>query len=124
MVFMGIFGVFFLFWPENLLRLFSDSEDLIRAGTPILRLMGLVQLIDAVGLTLAGALRGAGWTHPVMLADVLTGFGLMPVLAYLFGIVMNGGLMGAWLALLTWFTLYAVGMVLLFLRSNWKEVKI
>jgi putative MATE family efflux protein len=124
MVFMGIFGVFFLAWPEFLLRLFSSSEDLIRTGTPILRLMGLVQLIDAVGLTLAGALRGAGLTREVMLVDIITGFGLLPPLAYLFGIVMNGGLMGAWLALLTWFTLYAVGMVLLFLRSNWKEVKI
>ena len=124
MVFMGIFGVFFLWTPEFLLRLFSDSQDLIKAGTPILRLMGLVQLIDAVGLTLAGALRGAGLTREVMLVDIGFGFGLLPPLAYLFGIVMEGGLMGAWLALLTWFTLYAVGMVILFLRSDWEEVKI
>ncbi len=124
MVFMGIFGVFFLAVPGPMMRLFSDSEELIAAGVPILRLMGLVQLIDAVGLTLAGALRGAGMTRAVMLVDICTGFGLLPPLAYLFGVVMNGGLMGAWLALLTWFTLYAVGMVLLFLRSNWEEVKI
>jgi putative MATE family efflux protein len=123
-VFMGLFGIAFVFWPGNLLRLFSASEDLIRAGTPILRLMGLVQVIDAVGLTLAGALRGAGMTRAVMLVDITTGFGLLPPLSYLFGIVMGGGLMGAWLALLTWFTLYAVGMVLLFVKSNWEEVKI
>jgi Na+-driven multidrug efflux pump len=59
-----------------------------------------------------------------MLVDIGTGFGLLPPLAYLFGIVMNGGLIGAWLALLTWFTLYAVGMVILFLKSNWEEVKV
>jgi len=124
MVFMGIFGVFFLCIPEALLRLFFSSEDLIRAGTPILRLMGLVQLIDAVGLTLAGALRGAGMTRAVMLVDIVTGFGLLPPMAYLFGIVMNGGLMGAWLALLIWFTLFAAGMVFLFVESDWEEVKI
>ena len=99
-------------------------DDLIAAGVPILRLMGLVQVIDAVGLTLAGALRGAGMTRAVMLVDVVTGFGLLPPLAYLFGIVMNGGLMGAWLALLTWFTLYAVGMTWLFLKNKWEEVRI
>jgi putative MATE family efflux protein len=124
MIFMGVFGIFFMWIPESLLRLFSSSEDLIAAGTPILRLMGLVQLIDAVGLTLAGALRGAGMTRAVMLVDIGTGFVLLPPLSYLFGVVMKGGLMGAWLALLTWFTLFAVGMVYLFVGKKWEEVKI
>lgn len=123
-VFMGIFGVFFVFIPGQLLRLFTKSASLIAAGVPILRLMGLVQVADAVGLTLAGALRGAGLTRSVMLVDIITGFCLFPPLAYLFGIVLDGGLMGAWLAMLTWFTLYAAGMVFLFQRSNWEEVKI
>lgn len=123
-VFMGAFGVFFLATPGFLLRLFSSSEALLQAGIPILRLMGLVQVIDAVGLTLSGALRGAGLTRAVMLVDIGTGFVLLPPLTYLFAIVWQGGLFGAWLALLTWFTLYAVGMVWLFLRSNWEEVRI
>jgi putative MATE family efflux protein len=123
-VFMGIFGVFFVWTPGALLRLFSSSEDLIAAGIPILRLMGLVQLLDAVGLTLAGALRGAGLTREVMLVDVATGFCLVPPLTWLFAIVLDGGLMGAWLALLTWFTLYAVGMAGLFFKSRWEEVEI
>jgi putative MATE family efflux protein len=122
--FMGLFGVFFLATPAFFLRLFSGSEALIAAGTPILRLMGLVQVIDAVGLTLSGALRGAGLTREVMLVDVATGLVLLPPLTYLFAIVMAGGLMGAWLALLTWFTLYAVGMVWVFARCDWKEVRI
>ncbi len=124
MIFMGLFGVFFLVTPAFFLRLFSSSDDLIREGVPILRLMGLVQLIDAVGLTLSGALRGAGLTRAVMLVDVGTGFVLLPPLTYLFGIDLGGGLFGAWLALLTWFTFYAVGMVWVFLRSNWEEVRI
>ena len=124
MVFMGLFGVFFLATPAFFLRLFSTSADLIREGVPILRLMGLVQLIDAVGLTLSGALRGAGMTRAVMLVDVGTGFVLLPPLTYLFGIVMGGGLFGAWLALLVWFTFYAVGMVWVFFRSDWQEVRI
>ncbi|MCP4574258.1 MAG: MATE family efflux transporter [bacterium] len=118
-VFMGIFGVAFLVMPGVFLRVFTDSPDLVAAGTPIMRLMGWVQIADAVGLTLAGALRGAGWTRQVMLADLITGFGLMPVLAYLFGVVLGGGLFGAWGALVLWFTLYAVIMVVLFVRGRW-----
>ena len=121
---MGVFGVFFLATPAFFLRLFSSSANLISEGIPILRLMGLVQVIDAVGLTLSGALRGAGLTREVMMVDVGTGFVLLPPLTYLFAIVMGGGLMGAWLALLTWFTLYAVGMTWLFLRFKWEEVRI
>lgn len=123
-LFMGVFGVFFLVTPGFFLRLFSQSEGLLREGVPILRLMGLVQVIDAVALALSGAMRGAGLTRAVMMVDVLTGFVLLPPLTYLFGIVMGGGLMGAWLALLTWFTLYAVGMIWLYLRSDWQEVTI
>jgi len=124
MLLMGVLGLVFVLWPEPLLRLFSDRETLIAAGTPILRLTGLVQLIDAVGLTLSGALRGAGLTRAVMWVDVGTGLVLLPPMSYLFGIVWGGGLLGAWLALLVWFTLYAVGMVWLFQRSKWQEVQL
>ena len=123
-VFMGLFGVFFALTPAFFLRLFSSSEGLIAAGVPILRLMGLVQVIDAVGLTLAGALRGAGQTRAVLMVDVLTGFVLLPPLTYLFGIVWGWGLFGAWLALLTWFSLYAIGMIVIYLRSDWEGVRL
>jgi putative MATE family efflux protein len=124
MVFMGIFGVMFLCIPGFLMGLFSTSGNVIAAGVPILRLMGLFQLIDAVGLTLAGALRGAGLTRAVMIVNMATGLVILPPLTYLFGIVLEGGLMGAWLAMLIWFTLFAVGMVVLFVKSDWEEVQI
>jgi putative MATE family efflux protein len=123
-VFMGAFGAAFLAVPGLFLRVFTDSAELVAAGKPVMRLMGWVQIADAVGLVLAGALRGAGWTRQVMLADLVTGFGLMPVLAYLFGVVLDGGLLGAWLALLLWFTLYAVIMTVLFVRGRWWKVRL
>jgi MATE family multidrug resistance protein len=123
-LFMGAFGVAFVAAPEFFLRLFSSSDDLIAAGRPALRILGAVQVIDAVGLTLAGALRGAGATRVVMIVDIISGFGLLPPLTYLFGVVLEGGLMGAFLAVLTWFTLYAVGMTWLYFRSKWERVEV
>ncbi|MBK7769905.1 MAG: hypothetical protein IPI48_05050 [bacterium] len=109
--------------PAPLLRLFTPDEALVRAGTPALRLVGAAQLVSATGLTLAGALRGAGRTRAVMIVDVAAGLGLMPPLAWLFGIALGGDLLGATWALVTWFTLYAVGMLVLFLGPRWHEVR-
>jgi putative MATE family efflux protein len=124
MVFMGIFGLLFLIIPETLMRAFTNSEDLVAAGTPVLRLMGLIQLIDAVGITLAGALRGAGATRAVMLVDLFAGFFVLPICSYLFGVVLQGGLMGAFVAVLLWFSLYAAGMTFWFLRGDWRTIEI
>ena len=121
---MGAFGVAFLAVPGFFLRLFSHDTELIAAGTPALRILGLVQIIDAVGLTLAGALRGAGATRVVMLVDIIAGFGLLPPMTYLFAIVFEGGLLGAFLAILTWFTLYAIGMTWLYFRSHWDRIEV
>lgn len=123
-VVMGLFGVLFVAVPEAIMRLFSDRDPLVQAGIPILRLLGLVQIIDAVGLTLSGALRGAGATREVMLVDVGCGLLLMPPLAYVFGITLDGGLLGAWIGLVVWFTLYAVLLIILFLRMRWQEIEI
>ena len=124
MIFMGAFGVVFLAVPGFLLRLFTNSTELVAAGMPALRVLGLVQLINAVGLTLAGAMRGAGATRVVMIVDIISGFGLLPPLTYLFGIVLGGGLVGAFLALLTWFTLYAIGMTWLYFHSHWEGMRV
>lgn len=121
---MGFLGLLFLVIPVQIMGLFSQQPDLIAAGVPILRLMGLVQIIDAVGLTLSGALRGAGATKAVMLVDVFSGFLLMPPLAWLFGIYFGWGLLGAWIGLLVWFTIYAVALTVLFTRTRWQELKI
>lgn len=121
-LFMGAFGVAFLAAPGSFLKLFSTSADLVAAGKPALRILGAVQVIDAVGLTLAGALRGAGATRLVMMVDIISGFGLLPPLTYLFGVVLEGGLVGAFLAVLTWFTLYAVGMTVFYFRSHWEDI--
>ena len=116
---MGACGAVFVLWPEQLLRVFTDDRALVREGVHAVQVIGLAQAFDAVGLALAGALRGAGRTRAVMIVDLVAGFTLMPALAWLFGIVWHGGLLGAVWGLVAWFTLYAVGMLVLFLGPRW-----
>ncbi len=119
MLVMGVFGVVFLLVPQWLMRLFAADPALIAAGTPILRLMGLVQIFDAVGLTLAGALRGAGQTRQVMIVDIVAAWLLFLPTAWLFGVRLRLGLTGAWVGVIVWFFLYAVGMAGWFVRGDW-----
>jgi multidrug resistance protein, MATE family len=123
MVLMGACGLVFLLLAAPLLRLFGLDEALVRLGVPALRLVGAAQVVNAVGVTLAGGLRGAGHTRSVMAVDVVAGLGLMPPLAWLFGIAMGGDLLGATWALAVWFALYSAGMLVLFLRPHWHEVR-
>ena len=124
MFFMGALGLVFLLAPGTLLRLFSDSVALQQEGRPILRLLGLVQLFAAPGLALAGALRGAGATRAVMTIDLVAGWGLFLPATWLFGVVWHGGLLGAWWGVLLWFCLYALGMVIWWLRGSWREISL
>jgi len=119
MIGMGLFGIVFLVAPGRLMGLFATDPVVVAAGVPILRLMGLVQVFDAVGLTLAGALRGAGATRIVMLVDVISAWGFFLPSAWYFGVHRGGGLNGAWIGVLLWFSLYAVGMAWWFLRHDW-----
>jgi MATE family multidrug resistance protein len=123
MALMGACGLVFLVLPAPLLRLFGLDEALVRLGVPALRLVGAAQVVNAVGLALAGGMRGAGHTRSVMAVDVAAGLLLMPPLAWLFGIAMGGDLLGATWALAAWFTVYAAGMLALFLRPHWHEVR-
>lgn len=121
---MGAFGVVFLLVPGRLMGLFATDPAVVAAGTPILRLMGLVQIFDAVGLTLAGALRGAGATRVVMIVDIVAAWGLLLPVAWLFGVHLEGGLTGAWIGVLLWFFVYAVGMAWWFLRGDWRRSEV
>ena len=120
-VLMGLFSVIFLLAPAWLMSLFATDPDLIRAGTPILRMMGLVQIFDAVGLTLAGALKGAGETRVVMIVDVVTAWLLFLPGAWFFGVYRGLGLNGAWIGVLVWFFVYAVGITVWFVRGDWNR---
>ena len=123
-VFMGAFGLVFLFWPGRLMSLFTSDPVLVAAGTPILRMMGLVQIFDAVGLTLAGGLRGAGANRAVMIIDVCAAWGLLIPSAWFFGVHLGWGLNGAWIGILVWFFMYAVAITVWFVRGSWRRIEV
>jgi MATE family multidrug resistance protein len=99
-------GVLFLAVPDLLLRVFTSDPEVIALGRPLLAVGALYNLLDAVAIVAGGALRGAGDTRWCFVAATLLAWFVFLPSAYLFGSVLEGGLVGAWLG----GTLYVTGL--------------
>ncbi|SVB53644.1 uncharacterized protein METZ01_LOCUS206498, partial [marine metagenome] len=58
-IFMGTMGILFLLFPRPILLIFTNDREVIEMGLVALRILGVVQFFDAVGMTLWFALSGA-----------------------------------------------------------------
>lgn len=84
--------------PELLLSIYTTDAEVLALGRPLLVLGAAFQLFDAVGIIVSGALRGAGDTRwPFLVQTSLAWLVRLPF-AWLFGIHLAGGVLGAWMA--------------------------
>lgn len=120
----GAFGLFSVLFPDLVLGIFSKDIEVIDAARPVLRMMGLGEWMIAVGLICAQALFGAGNTKFVMYAEMILHFTCLVPLAYVFGVVLEWGLMGVWGAALTYIALLAGVMAWKFYEGKWKLIRL
>jgi len=96
---MAAMGLMFVLFPAQIMGFFTDDAEVIALGTMPLRVMGLVQPFLAGAMIFAGGLRGAGDTRFPM---VITGGAIWLIrlpLAYVLGVMLGWGLVGAWTAM-------------------------
>lgn len=121
---MGSMGILFFIFPEYFVKIFTNDPDVIKLAIPCLRIVAISEPALAIMFVLAGSLRGAGDTvFPMIIAGVSHWLLRLP-LAYFLGVVMGGGLTGAWIAM----TLETIAGGLLFYirfkRGKWKTIKV
>jgi MATE family multidrug resistance protein len=120
----GFVALLFLAVPEALLGLFTRDADVLALGGPLLALGAAFQLLDALGITSSGALRGAGDTRwPFLVQAALAWFVFLPA-AWLCGITFDGGLTGAWAGGLVYVAGLAVAFVWRFRAGVWRGIRI
>ncbi|MBT9150528.1 MAG: Multidrug resistance protein MdtK [candidate division WS2 bacterium] len=96
---MSIFGIFFFFFPDLLVKLFTSDVEVINQSRDVIQIIALAQPFLAAVFVLEGALRGGGDTRTPM---YITASGMWLVrlpLAYLLVVRGEMGLVGAWLAM-------------------------
>jgi MATE family multidrug resistance protein len=132
LVYMGLCGLAFFFFREQLIRFFlrgdtppEQVEEIIRLGSKFLIATAAFQLFDAVAMTVSGALRGAGDTVVPGVATVVLSW----------TIIVGGGLaltkwaphlesLGAWIAAASYIALLCLFLLARFLSGKWKSIKV
>ncbi len=119
-----VVGLLLFFGAESLMRLFTDDAEVVQLGAPLIRVGILVQAFDALNIITSGSLRGAGDTRWPFAVQSLMAWGVGVPLAYLFGVMMGHGVIGAWGALAVSMALLSALLVRRFHGGAWRRIHI
>ena len=123
-IFMGTMGTVFIIIPELIISMFTNNLEIIYLGTPCLRIIGILQFFDAIGLTLFFILPAAGNSRfPAVINASICWFLFLP-LSYYLGIIMDMGIFGAWIAFAAWIVPFAIIMALKVSTGSWKSIDV
>jgi putative MATE family efflux protein len=120
--YMGGLGVLFVAMPHTFLSFFTDDLRVMTMGITVLRLLGLVQAGDALYWVCSGVLKGAGDSRWILLASAIYNWLIFLPLAFVFGIVLEGGVLGAWGACAAMMLFQGLTFWRRFQRGAWKDV--
>ncbi|MET0389472.1 MAG: MATE family efflux transporter [Polyangiales bacterium] len=118
----GVLGATEVMFPAFWLSIFNDSPAVLAVGKAPMRLMGASGPFIAAGMILTQALFGAGNPRFVMFVEVGLHFGVLLPLALLFGIVLDGGLLGVWMSAAAYVLLLTGIMAWKFRSNSWKSI--
>lgn len=121
---MGLIGIVFVFFPELLFRLFTDDPEVIAKGILPLRIMGAIQVFDAVGMVFSFALEGAGMNRWVLVAELCVNWLVFLPASYILAHVVGWGLTGAWSAFSFYLVLFSFLVTRKFMSGAWKTVEV
>lgn len=130
MVYMGACAACFVLFRHQLVGVFINEDwsperaaDVMRIGAKVMICAAVFQLFDAVGITMFGALRGAGDSRWPGLATVLMSW----------TVILGGGIgllrlmpdqrsLGPWIAASAYIILFALVMFLRFRSGSWRRI--
>jgi putative MATE family efflux protein len=112
--------VVFLTLAPQLVGIFIDDPEVIRAGSHFLRIISWAMLFLAVEIVLFQTAAGAGDTIPAMLI-VVPGTALRVPLGYFLGVTLGMGYQGVFWAIALTVVLKATLFVVWFRLGRWKE---
>lgn len=123
-VIMGVLGLPMLLFPETLLAPFFKKDAPLLLATAPLMLFGGTIIIDAMGMVLLNAMMGAGATRTAMVVSISMQWALFLPAAYLVGPVLGFGLLGIWVAQISYRSLQACLLAVLWQRGTWADIKV
>jgi len=123
-IFTILIGLIFVLIPDAILTVITNERVVIDTARPLLQVAGVAQVFYGSGIIYASALQAAGATVYVMFIEIITHWIIFLPLTFLFGITLNGGIVGAWLALPIYIIAYTVMNFLKFRSVSWLRIKV
>src|SRR5580700_4385787 len=124
MLFLGVIGIFFIFFAEPVVRLFTHDPAVVPLAASCLRIISYGNIAYAYGMVMLQAFNGAGDTVTPTLVN-LFGFWLLEIpLAYFLAIPGGMHSNGVFLSIVVAEAFIACVSVILFKRGRWKRQQI
>lgn len=123
-IIMGFMGVIFFTIPHLFIKIFTDSPEVIRLGAHTLRIISIIQPVQGLMFVLMGILKGAGDTRTTMKFSIVGMWAIRVPLAYLFAIVLNLGVAGAWAGMCIDIAMRALFYLHRFRGKEWAEIEV
>ena len=110
--------------PIYLVSFFTNDPEVLKHGVIILPWIGLLQFLDAFAITFWFALSGAGDTKFTAYVAVIANWAVFIPLSYLFGIVLDMGVMGPWFAFGILLLIESMLIIFRVRQGKWKHIEV
>ena len=117
-------GIAFFLLADAIYALMSQDPAVRTVGAPVFRMGAFVHPFLCAAIIYNGALRGAGDTRYPMIFSLIGGILIRIPLAYLGGVVLGAGLLGAWCGMWADNVAKCVMGLARVVQGGWKKVKV
>jgi len=119
-----LFITILLAFPKQIAMLFTPDPDVVANIMIALRILALFVPSQIIQIAVCGGLRGGGDTKWPLFTTMFGVLGMRMVIGYVFIVLFNWGLAGAWYCWLLDQTSRMVLILLRFKRGKWKTVRV
>lgn len=125
MVVMGVIGLLLALFPRTWLGIFIvDNPETLELAVAPLIILGLYQLVDAVGVVLFNILVGVGDTIAALKLNLFAQWLMFLPLVYLFSVVLGYGVIALWIGMGVYRLLLAALALWRFRGGAWADVEV
>lgn len=114
-------GLLFLFAPY-LMRIFSNSSEVIELGTTVLRMVAVSEPFYGFSIIIEGMMQGVGNTKKPFVFNILGMWGIRILGTFLCTQLLSFGLIAAWACMIAHNMLLFVLFLFCYLRGSWNPL--
>ena len=124
LIFMTGVGIIFILFPRYIAMVFTGEEGVVSLSALYLFIIGFSEPALGAFFTLAGGMRGAGYTKVPMFINFMSLIVTRLSLSYTLGFLVGMGLFGIWLGLALETFLRMILIYAVFVKGKWMQVKV